>query len=90
MRIEHKEILRSEVLPTCLHNGSLCFERELKLYTYVVYNVFNGNYMMFPLVFFFTPAYSLRLCIASFAVAERWLLLDIGLFVLFVKNCIRL
>ena len=30
----------------------------------------------------------LRQCISVFAVAERWLLLDIGWFVLFLKNCI--
>ena len=39
------------------------------------------NYMMFPLVL--PPPPILRLCIALFAVAEGWLLLDIGWFVLF-------
>ena len=38
--------------------------------------------MMFPSVLSLPP--HLRLCIALFAVAEGWLLLDIGWFVLFV------
>ena len=35
------------------------------------------NYMMFPLVLYLSPPL-LRQCIAIFAVAEGWLLLDIG------------
>ena len=42
------------------------------------------NYMMFPLVLYPPPL--LRQCIAIFAVAEGWLLLDIGLFVLFLQS----
>ena len=40
--------------------------------------------MMFPLVLY-PPPPILRLCIALFAVAEGWLLLDIGWFVLFLE-----
>ena len=44
--------------------------------------MFCLNYMMFPLVLY--PPLFLRQCIAIFAVAEGWLLLDIGWFVLFL------
>ena len=49
---------------------------------------FCQNFMMLSLVLY-TPCH-LRQCIALFAVAEGWLLLDIGWFVLFLKerNCI--
>ena len=43
------------------------------------------NYVMFPLVLWPSPI--LMLWIALFAVAEGWLLLDIGWFVLFYEAC---
>ena len=45
------------------------------------------NYMMFPLVLY-PPPPILRLCIVLFVVAEGWLLLDIGWFVLFFIDAI--
>ena len=44
------------------------------------------NYMIVPLVLYHPPL--LRQCIALFAVAERWLLLDIGWFVLFMYSIV--
>ena len=45
------------------------------------------NYMMIPLVLYPLPL--LRQCIATFTVAEGWLLLDIGWFILFLNSIIK-
>ena len=44
------------------------------------------NVVVFPLVLY-PPLPVLGLCVALFAVAEGWLLLDIGWFVLFLERC---
>ena len=46
--------------------------------------ILSQNYMMFPFVLSPPPSI-LRLCIALFAVAQGWLLLDIGWFVLLLS-----
>ena len=49
----------------------------------LTFDLLFENYTMVPLVFVLPPPPLLRLCITLIAVAEGWLLLDIGLFVLF-------